>query len=309
MKHIIWSIKDIADICKTRINNNFDAYLVISGDRGNGKSTLLSKIFYRFPKFNPRKHQVYTREKIINLLKYFQKRFCFDDEAINSGYKRDFYQHGQKEMIKIITNYRDNFNIMGSAVPNFFSLDKDLRDLVFLHIHVISRGVAVIHLPLQARLYSQDRWDSKNNEKIERSWTRRLKKNPNYHIPFHKLSTFAGYLYFNDLTEKQKKLYLEVKKDGRAEEHEKDLDVEKTFVQKVYDLVIEKKITKEGLAQMCLLEGKKYSVVSSTLNIMLKDNNIKGSLKGFLLTDQERLNINVQGGIKDLIPDLPFEST
>lgn len=307
MRHVIFSIKDMAYILNKRVNNNFDAYFVVTGDRGNGKSTLISKILYRFPKFNPKKHQVYSRNKIINLLKNFMKSFCFDDEAINSGYKRDFYQKGQKEMIKILTNYRDNFNIVGSALPNFFSLDKDLRDLVFMHIHVISRGIAVVHFPLQARLYSQDKWDSKNNEKIERSWTNKIKKDPNFKIPFHKLSTFAGYLYFNDLTPKQKVIYLQIKKEGRSEEYEDTLgeDKEKGFYARLYEVIINKKMTRQGLTELCLVEGKKYSVVTSSLNRMLKDNGIKETLSKYIQQDPPGFHNNPKGTINNLVPEIP----
>lgn len=306
MRYARWTIKDIVDVIKNRINNEFDANIVFSGDRGNGKSTGASKVLFRFPAYNPYKHQVYSREKVINLLKFNQKRFCFDDEAINSGYKRDFYEKGQKDLIKILTNYRDNYNVFVSAVPNFFSLDKDLRDLVFLHIQVIRRGIAVVHTPLQNRIYSQDRWDMKNNERIERSWITRTKKDPNFKVPFHKLSTFRGYLYFNDLTPKQKAIYREVKRLGRAEvyEAENQPEGERSFYNKLYDLTIGKKLSREDINRLSLLEGKKYSVVTTTLNKMLKDNGIKETLGHFLQKSQSENNNNVKGIITDLVPDL-----
>src|SRR4030042_2467296 len=130
-------------------------------------STIISKIFNSFKKegFNQRKHQVYARKDVINLLACQQFGYCWDDEAINSGYKRDFQNKGQKDLIKIITNYRDNHNIYASALPFFYSLDKDLRDLIFLHLHVIERGVAVLFLPLSDQIHTQDQWDTKNNIK------------------------------------------------------------------------------------------------------------------------------------------------
>ena len=53
-------------------------------------------------------------------------------------------------------------------------------------------------------------------------------------------------------------------------------DIEKdnqprSFVEKVYEALLAKKLSREGLAEMCLMEGKKYSSISSALNIMLKD--------------------------------------
>lgn len=294
MKKIVWSIKEIVQILMDRQKNAFDGNILVSGDRGNGKSTIISKIFYRFPTFNPWKHQVYSREEVIKLLRNEKYGLCFDDEAINSGYKRDFQNKSQQELIKMVTMYRDNFNIYASAIPNFFSLDKDLRDLIFIHLHVIERGIAVVHMPLQGRLYSQDRWDTKNNSKIEQSWNKRMMKNPNFKPPYYRLSTFRGYLLFKDLTPKQKALYLDVKATKRRELYgEEDVVEEKlSFNDRVYKLLLERKLTKDGLQQLCLLEGKKYSAVSTSLNRMLTDDGIQETLTDFLQSKKNRVYHN-----------------
>lgn len=290
MKKIIWSIKDIVEILKERQKNEFDGNIAVSGDRGNGKSTLISKIFYRFNIFNPWKHQVYNRKDVIELLKTQKYGLCFDDEAINSSYKRNFQDKIQQELIKIITAYRDNFNIYASAIPNFFSLDKDLRDLYFLHLHVIERGVAVVHMPLQGRLYSQDRWDAKYNAKIEAKWGKRMQSDPKFKPPYHKLTTFRGYLFFNKLTTRQEKLYKEVKMKKRGEsfilEEKKE---EKTFLDKVYDLLIEGRLTRDGLIQLSLLDGRKYDTVTKLLNKMLKERGIYNkTVKDFIKMEDKK---------------------
>jgi hypothetical protein len=307
MRPIRWSIKEIVEILQARQKNEFDGNVAVSGDRGNGKSTCVGKIFYRFPKFNPWVHQVYSRDEAVNLLKTQYYGLCWDDEAINSGYKRDFQNKGQQEMIKILTAYRDNFNIFASAIPNFFSLDKDLRDLYFLHLHVIERGIAVVHMPLQGRLYSQDRWDAKYNAKIESTWSKKMMKNVEFKPPYHRLSTFKGYLFFNDMTENQKILYKEVKKkkreDGFLTELEKQQGVTMPWIDKVYKQLIEKKLTKDGMIQICLMENKKYSSVNSQLNVMLTDNGFKESVKDFLQdSDKTNFHNNVDDEIKKLIP-------
>ena len=302
-KVIVFSVKDIVDVLKSRQENEFDANFGIAGDRGDGKSTLASKIFYKFGKFNPWKHQVYNQQDVIKLLTSQLRGKCFDDEAINSGYKRNFQDKGQQRLIKILTNYRDNFNIHGSALPNFFSLDKDLRDLIFMLLHVIERGIAVVHLPLQGRMYSQDKWDAKVNAKIEQSWQNKIKHNVNFKIPYHKLSTFAGYLYFTDLTEKQKKLYKEVKRVKRADEYQEEGEnKEQSFLEKVYNQLVERKLTKDFLMQLCLMEGKKYSNVCSSINVMLKDRGVKERMTDFFLTKEKKSGFNGDDQIKELVP-------
>jgi hypothetical protein len=272
LSRLKWTLKDITGIAQMRQKNKFDCNIVVSGDRGNGKSTLLAKMLYLTKKYHPQKHQVYSREDVIKLLAREKFGICFDDEAINSGYKRDFQSKGQQELIKIVTAYRDNFNIYASAIPNFFSLDKDLRDLTFIHIHVIERGIGVLHLPIQGRLYSMDKWDTKNNAHLEDKWNKAKSTNPDYKIPYHKLSTFRGYVFFDDLTPKQRELYEEIKKEKRKDAFSKYMEKpeEEDFYNKVAKLILDKKISKEGLIQMCIVDNRDYKSTMGRLNRLIK---------------------------------------
>lgn len=271
LARISWTLKDLVGMIRLRQQNKFDANIVVSGARGDGKSTLLAKFFYLTKKYNPKKHQVYSREAVIKLLSSEKFGICFDDEAVNSGYKRDFQNKGQQELIKIVTAYRDNFNIYGSAIPNFFSLDKDLRDLTFLHINILERGIAVIHMPNKT-LYSIDKWDTKNNAHLEDKWNKQMAINPHFKIPYHKLSTFRGYLYFDDLTPHQREIYEEIKKEKRKDAFNKYLakPEQEDFFEKCLKLILEKKITKDGLIQMCMIDNRDYKSVLQKLNRMLK---------------------------------------
>ena len=306
-KTITFTIKDIAEVIKQRQANDFDARIAVSGNTGDGKSTLLSKIFYRVSRFRPWKHQVYNQKDVMNLLTTQIKGKCFDDEAINTGYKRDWQKQGQQKLIKILTNYRDSLNIYGSALPNFFSLDKDLRDLFFMLLHVIERGIAVVHLPLEGNMYSQDKWDSANNAKVEQRWNEKRKHNPNFRVPYHKLSTFAGYLYFSDMTPKQRAIYKEVKKVKRAAEYEEEngLNKEETFNEKVFKLLIDEKLSQPGLIEICLLNDKKYSSVSTQLNIMLKDRGLTKTLGHYWKEAKGDKSNNVHETINNLVPSFP----
>ncbi len=305
---IIWTLKELTTCIRQRQLNKYDVNFGVSGKRGEGKSSILFKIFNSFKKdgFNQEKHQEYSREKIINLLANQQFGYCWDDEAINSGYKRDFQQKGQKDMIKILTNYRDNFNIIGSAIPFFYSLDRDLRELFFLHIHVIERGLAVLLMPIESSIHTTDPWDTKANIKIELQENTRIKRNPNLKFRYHRFTTFVGYLYFGPMTPKQERRYLEIKKRKRGltfgiEGEEKQLD----FNQKVYNALIEGKVTQEALQTMCYMEGKKYSSVTTMLNIMLRDNGIGKTVGDFLIKKPSKglPNMN-RGQIDELLPDL-----
>ncbi len=306
---VIWTLKELTICMRERQLNKYDVNFGVSGNRGNGKSTLIFKIFNSFRNggFNPEKHQEYSQDKIINLLAKQKFGYCWDDEAINSGYKRDFQNKGQKTMIKLITNYRDNFNIIGSAIPFFYSLDKDLRELLYLHIHIIERGFAVIFMPLATSIHSTDPWDTKNNIKIENQENKRLQRNPNAKFRYNRFTTFAGYLYFGPMTPKQENKYLEIKKRKRALAFNIDNNEEIVldFNQKVYNFLVKGKLDQKSLQTMCLVEGKKYSNITGSLNRMLKDNGTGKNLKDFLIKKQTK---NVPSKNKDqineLLPDL-----
>ncbi len=270
-------------------------------------SSLIGKIFYRFSNFDPWKHQVYSREKVIELLKTQMRGICWDDEAINTGYKREFQNKGQQELIKHITAYRDNFNIFASAIPNFFSLDKDLRDLYFIHFHVIERGIAVVHMPSQGRLYSPDKWDADHNKKIEAKWAKVIKKNIKFKPPYYQLSTFRGYLYFEDLTTKQRKLYEEIKKTKRGEAFQTANNnagpIKLTLTQKLFNRLKEGKLTEDFLLQSCLMEGERYSSVRTNLNQMVKDAGMKGTLKDVIrASNPDDIHSNYRGQKVNQIP-------
>lgn len=306
---VVWSIKEFCDVLRKRQLNKFDCNMGVSGRRGDGKSTFLFKIFNSFKKdgFDIEKQMEYSQKAVTTLLANQRFGFCWDDEAINSGYKRDFQGAGQKTLIKVVTNYRDNYNIYGSALPFFYSLDKDLRELIFVHVHIIERGIAVILLPLDNQIHASDPWDTKANIKIEQRESLRIKKNPELPFRYHKLTTFAGYIYYGPMTEKQEKKYKEIKARKRAKNFGLEVSSEKLdFKERCYKLLLDGKLSNDGLLQACLLEDKKYTSVMSELNRMLKNNgDTKTVRKYFQTTDTSVLNSKTKGAISKLVPTIP----
>lgn len=310
---VVWSIKELTGEMRKRQLNKFDVNFGVSGKRGNGKSTVIFKIFRTWRKegFRQKKHQVYSQDDVIELLSTQEFGFCWDDEAINSGYKRDFQKTGQKILIKIITNYRDNFNVYASALPFFYSLDKDLRELLFMHIHVIERGVAVILMPLEDQIHESDPWDTKYNQKIEAQENKRIQENPKLKFRYDRFSTFAGYLFFGPMTKKQEAFYKAIKKKKRSSEFQdsiKKKDDNRDLGQKLYSLLMEGKLSKEGIEQACLLHGKKYTSMCQELNRMIKNSGDKETLmkklEKYAQSRQKEVNNKVLGSINDLVPSL-----
>lgn len=283
---IFWSIKDLVEIAKKRQENKFDALIVVSGSRGNGKSTLLFKFFLRFRKFKPWKHQVYSRKHVMELLEKSKFGCILDDEAIRTSYKRNFFEEDQKLLIQMLNMYRDNFNVYAAAVPDFYSLDKDLRSLIKIHIHIIERGFGVVHIANEGTLYSDDCWDIKYNKKIEENWAKRKQMNPDYQPKYNRLTTFRGYIKFKDLTPKQRELYEEIKVTKRKAVYDEEINkIEDKggFYDRIIERLQKGEIkTKKVLQEICLANGLLYSSVSDMLNRKLTDKGLKETLSDFL---------------------------
>ena len=107
------------------------------------------------------------------------------------------------------------------------------------------------------------------------------------------------------MTSKQEKRYLEIKKRKRSlsfniEGVEQTLD----FNQKTYKALIEGKLTKEVLQQICLIEGKKYSNVTTTLNGMLTDAGEERTMTQFFKDRKVKGDNKNKDEINELLPDI-----
>lgn len=288
----VWSLKKLSENIRKRQENKFDVNIIVSGGTGSGKSTFVGKLLFRFDDFDPWKHQVYKREDVIRLIQDQTLGICWDDEAINSSYKRQFQSGEQHTLIKTVAMYRSNFNLFISVAPEFYSIDKGLRDYYAIHIFVPRRGLAVVLRRDNKSIFATDRWYTTYNQKLEESWFKKKQKNPDFEIPYHKLKGFIAYVKFNDLTDRQRKIIEEVKKVKRAEAmKEEKSEKEIYFIDKIFNKLIEGKLTDEGLRQMCIVEDKKFSSVRITLNRMLKDKGEVNTMKYFLSLANNREDI------------------
>lgn len=215
-----WSLKRMVNMICNILQNKFDCFIVLEGNRGLGKSTLafhlangvareMKRRNQEGYKFSPKKALLYQRLEVI---KFFHKRYTtgIADEMINVTFNRDFYDDDQKDLIKMINMNRDHCNFFEACVPQFQTLDSQIKNLCKIRLTVVRRGVAVVQTPNRT-IYARDKWDQATNEKIEREWLKKGIQNPHY----SKLTTFRGIMKFPPLSKKQEEEYQSIKDEKR----------------------------------------------------------------------------------------------
>jgi len=297
-----------------RLQNRFDVFIIIEGDRGLGKSTLAFRLMKGVKnemkkrgvdgyKFSPRRDLLYTREEIIRFFND-KKRAGIGDEFVLAGFSRDFYSESQKDLIKIINTNRDKFHFFIACIPHFKNLDTQLKKLCSMRMTVVRRGLAIVQTPNKT-IYSVDKWDEDVNSKIERKWLEKGNIRPNY----SKLTTFRGVLTFSKLSEKQEAIYQKIKDDKRtliAQEKGQLDDVDETDPFKiVYNKLVAGEI-KNGMVieGMALMHGLSPDQLKRKLRTQLGKDNKPRSIVEYYIDNKEAkevVNKNKRKSFDELI--------
>lgn len=253
-----WSLKRLVSIIVKTLLNKFDFFLIIEGNRGLGKSTLayhlvraVAKEFKKMGsknyQFKPKSCLLYSKKEFISFLHKWNKSGVAD-EMINVAFNRDFYGEDQKNIIKMINMNRDHGNLIVACVPEFKTLDNQIKGLGKMRITIVRRGIAVIQTPTNS-IYSSDKWDQKINEKIEREWIEKGVKNPKY----TRLTTFRGILKFPPLSKKQEEIYQRVKDEKRNTIAKEQMGIEDEEKDPV--IITTEKLLKKEIKNSSLLHG------------------------------------------------------
>ena len=291
---LVWTLKDIRESVQimTSKTKKFDAIIFIEGNRGLGKSTLGYKILSGLKieqPFIPKRDLVYSRDDTLKHLASKINGCIFSDEMINVAYKRDFYQEGQKDLLKGFDMYRDSRNVFVGCIPKFIDLDIKIQKVCKLRLSVIRRGVALVQMQLPS-IYSNDPWDVRNNQKIESKWALKGTKNPRY----GQLTTVRGILYFGDLTEKQREEYDSIKEEKRNHVFKKyrdqDMmhDPEHIFMRNIMKELKDGKVTPNSFDLLCSINGKSPETIRRKINNTLKEGGDEKRWKDYCITDQTR---------------------
>lgn len=197
-------------------------------------------------KFNT--HIVYKRSSLIKFLDGW-KGIAISDEAVNTMFNRDFTDEDQKNIVKILNMMRDHNNLIIACIPNFKVLDNQIRDLCKMRLSIVRRGVAVIQTPNRT-FYSKDKWDTANNEKIEREWLVKKSKRPRY----AKLTTFRGLVKFPKLAPDIEKKYQIVKDKKRTQVVQEEMGYDMKAEETPEDILY-RRLLEGGIKNMQVIEG------------------------------------------------------
>lgn len=284
-----WSIKRLAKLVEEMQTNKFDCLIIIEGNRGLGKSTLGYHLANRVKthKFAPKKDILYKRKEIIDAFNNRWMSTFMADEMINVSFNRDFYDMDQKKLIKIINMNRDHCNLFIACVPQFQTLDNQIKNLCKIRITVVRRGLAIVQTQNRS-IYATDRWDSQVNEKIEKNWLKNGITKPRY----SRLTTFRGLLTFGDLTPKQREEYEEIKRNKRNEikqEQEAEEQSNKP-ADRLYGLLGEGKIgTRQMFDNMCLAMGLKPLNVMQNIRIRMRNEGDNRKFQDFFVDEYKEV--------------------
>lgn len=294
-----WSVRRLCRLIEQMLSNKFDCNIIIEGNRGLGKSTLaylickgvkqitvseggvpVKKNIY----FTPKRDILYTRSAII---KAFNDRWFsafMADELINVSFNRDFYNENQKRLIKIINMNRDHCNLFVACVPQFQTIDNQIKNLCKIRLTVIRRGLAIVQTQNRT-IYNTDRWDTDVNEKIEREWFKSGIHKPRY----PKLTTFRGVMNFRDLSPTERIEYEAVKLQNRneiKEQESKELE-QGNPNDKIYSLLNEGKIrTREMFNNMCFILNLKPLNAMQNIRIRMRNDGNQGSINEYFTDDK-----------------------
>lgn len=211
-----WTLPKMVSMIVRILNNKFDCFIIIEGNRGLGKSTLAIHLARRvareFKKMGSENYKFHWDHTLVYTKKE-TKRFWhkwraigIGDEMINVTFNRDFYDNEQKDIVKMINMNRDHTNLFIACVPQFQTLDSQIKNLCKIRITVVRRGLCVIQTPNQT-IYVKDKWDQATNEKIERDWIKKGITRPHY----TRLTTFRGLMKYPALRPQAEAMYQKVK--------------------------------------------------------------------------------------------------
>lgn len=218
-------LRRTAKIINKILKTDRDAIVAVSGEPGEGKSTVIIWLMIlMFKKFKLEKNVIFMpnedeiKKKIFELPKFSPMSL---DEAIKVLYKRGWMTR-ERRILNILFGMCRKMNLaFFMAIPNFWDLDPYYRsDRVKIWIYVPKRGRAILFIR-NKNPFTEDPWNKKKNEKILDKYKGHLAANPEYLLTAcKKMKIYSHSFTFPDLPPKLKQRYKELNMRAMVEVEE-----------------------------------------------------------------------------------------
>jgi len=217
-KWIRFPLYTIKEMLISRRNNEKDNVILVTGARGDGKSTFVGKVLFQFEDFDPYKCMVYNKERMFDLIRE-KYGYVWADEAVVNAAKGNVMSKANKMLHEIVTINRDNFNIVFFCMPFVEDFDSKILQYISMWVHIDSRGLGVIMLPSNKGIFGKKNWDVIAMKKLFDEFQ---KENIGvFHTPYWIYPNFRGYIRFSKLLKKQDEVMKEIKSIRKNENLEK----------------------------------------------------------------------------------------
>lgn len=215
----------IKEMLLKRRANERDNIVLITGQRGEGKTTLAGKILFQFEDFEPYEQVIYSKEALLKQIKK-KDSYILCDEAVVNAAKGNVMSRANKLLHEILTINRSNRNILFMLIPSVEDFDTKILQYCSMWLFVDSRGYAIMFLPENKGIFGKKAW---NLDEMKKLYDEFMKENKQkVRMPYWCFSNFRGSIRFGKLTQQQQKIMDEIKDLRKNENLDKEMQQEVT---------------------------------------------------------------------------------
>jgi hypothetical protein len=146
------------NVLSYRTSHGWDAVVLVTGDTGDGKSTLAMRMAQEIdPSFTLAARLCYTAAELLEIYKIIRPgQAVLFDEGVRGLLAGDQATKEQKALIQALALVREKGAILFICAPSIWNLAKQVRqNRAYMWIHVQSRGVARVHERVKRLFYTQ----------------------------------------------------------------------------------------------------------------------------------------------------------